>query len=304
MQKRPIYRVPHWARSLTRRFVSRLGCESHRTDSHFVSDPYAGERTFTGPVFSGNKNGLLRDDVALITGAARGIGAAIARALAREGAKTFLTDIAEEGIRTLALQINETTSSSAFLAADLRVRTNYDHIVDAALDRFGSVSIMVHAASPSPIAPVFDLDDFTGDENLMVNLEAGYQIAKRVSRAMVRANVKGRLLFITSLHARTPYGNPAYSAAKASVTLVMREFSKKLGPHGIRVNAIAPGIIVRDESRNAHPSIQSIPLRRAGRPDDIANVAVALLADQYSSYVTGTTITVDGGLSLANWQDF
>jgi 3-oxoacyl-[acyl-carrier protein] reductase len=294
-------RITRWTKSQVRKLTFRLGYSITRRE------PVIGQATEfeSGKAYqstrreaSGSER-LLVDDAALITGAARGIGAAISRAIAREGAKTFLTDTAEEEIRTLAEEIGSAGSGSAFLAADLRDPASYDKIFEAATGRFGPMSIFVHAASPRSHVSVLELDDLTGNENVVVNLEAGYQIAKRMARKMVQDRTKGRMLFITSLHARMPGGNPAYSAAKAGLTLIMKEFAKTLGPHGIRVNAIAPGVIVENQSMRADRT----PLRRKGRPEEVASIAVALLADQYSSYVTGTTITVDGGLSLYNWQD-
>lgn len=297
----PIRHLQRWTKSQTRKLLLRLGYTLQRVDSSFASSvPERDRQSLNRASFKGK--GLLQGDVALITGAAWGIGAAIARALADEGAQTFLTDLAEDEIRNIALEIAGPKSSSAFLAADLRDLASYDKIVDAAINRFGSVSIMVHAASPRTPGSIFELDGLVNNENLVVNLEAGYQLAKRVSRMMIRDSIKGRLLFITSLHARTPRGNPAYSAAKASVTAMMMELAKALGPHGIRANAIAPGIIVRHQSKWADETFRSTALRRLGTPDEVAKTAVALLSD-YTSYVTGTTLTVDGGLSLHNWID-
>jgi NAD(P)-dependent dehydrogenase (short-subunit alcohol dehydrogenase family) len=113
---------------------------------------------------------------------------------------------------------------------------------------------------------------------------------------MKARNIKGRMLFITSLHAHTPHNLPHYSAAKAGQTMLVKEFARALGADGIRVNAIAPGAILGGAN-----VAKMIPLGRTGTPEDVADMAVALLCDRFSRYVTGTTVTVDGGLSLYNW---
>lgn len=246
---------------------------------------------------------LLKGDIAVVTGAARGIGAGIAHALAREGADVFLTDIAGESVGTVANALAKSGAQADFLAADLRNPAAGDEIVDAAIKRFGPVSIMVHAASPGFSSSALELNDDIWSDMLAVNLEAGYRIARRLGNDMRDRGIKGRMLFITSLHTLTPRGNPAYSAAKAGMTMMMKELAKALGPYGIRVNAIAPGVIAPNWYAEAEPLVRSTPLHRIGSPDEIAGMALALLADRFSSFVTGTTVTVDGGLSLHNWFD-
>jgi NAD(P)-dependent dehydrogenase (short-subunit alcohol dehydrogenase family) len=113
------------------------------------------------------------------------------------------------------------------------------------------------------------------------------------------------MLIITSLHAETPRNLPHYSAAKAGQTMTMKELAKALGPHGIRVNAIAPGAIPGGGFDAASAGLDRLTrctsLRRLGTPEDIAGMAVALLSDRFSAYVTGTTVAVDGGIALHNW---
>jgi NAD(P)-dependent dehydrogenase (short-subunit alcohol dehydrogenase family) len=122
---------------------------------------------------------------------------------------------------------------------------------------------------------------------------------------MKARNIKGRMLFITSLHAYSPRNLPHYSATKAGQTMVMKELARALGSAGIRVNAIAPGAIPGGGFAADVAALEKmIPLGRTGTPEDIAGMAVALLCDRFSRYVTGTTVAVDGGLALYNWIPF
>jgi NAD(P)-dependent dehydrogenase (short-subunit alcohol dehydrogenase family) len=136
-------------------------------------------------------------------------------------------------------------------------------------------------------------------------LRAGFVLGQAAGVHMKANGIKGRILFITSLHAHTPRNLPHYSATKAGQTMLVKELARALGPAGIRVNAIAPGAIPGG-GFNADIAAfdKMIPLRRTGTPDDIAATAVALLCDRFSAYVTGTTVAVDGGLDLYNWIPF
>ena len=246
---------------------------------------------------------LFAGEAALVTGAARGIGAAIARALAEEGARVFLTDIEGEAVEAVGQALAKSGSQVEVFPADLRDPAAADKIIDSAIERLGPMSIMVHAASPAFSGSALELSDGVWNDMLAVNLQAGYRVARRLGEVMSAHGIKGRMLFVTSLHTQTPRGNPAYSAAKAGMTMMMKEFAKVLGPRGIRVNAIAPGLIAPNWYPQAEPFVQATPLKRIGSPDEIAGMAVALLADRFSSFVTGTIVTVDGGLSLHNWLD-
>jgi len=135
-----------------------------------------------------------------------------------------------------------------------------------------------------------------------INLRAGFFLAREVGRHMVERGTKGRILLITSQHRETPRNLPHYSASKAGMTMVMKELARTLAPAGIRVNAIAPGAIPGGGfARNMDELVALIPVGRAGTPDDIAQMAVAVLSERFGRYVVGTTVEVDGGLGLISW---
>jgi NAD(P)-dependent dehydrogenase (short-subunit alcohol dehydrogenase family) len=238
---------------------------------------------------------LLEGEHALITGCAGGIGRGIAKALLAEGATVLGSDIvpppAEDGID--------------FLAADLGERDGWKQLLDGAVARLGTISLFVHAASPRRLEAdtPLSVSEETWDAMTGINLRAGFFLAREVGRHMREHAIKGRLLLITSMHRETPRNLPHYSASKAGMTMVMKELARTLAPDGIRVNAIAPGAIpgggfVAD---NLSALVAQIPIGRPGTPDDIAQVAVAILSERFGRYMVGTTVEVDGGLGLQSW---
>lgn len=250
---------------------------------------------------------LLENDIALVTGAASGIGRGIATAFAGEGARVLLSDLPGRGGDDIAAGLRAAGHDAAFLAADLSRPDAADTLLDQAMTTTGCPSVIVHAASPRrherDHAAAVDLD--TWDEMLDVNLRSGFVLARRAALEMAARDIRGRILFITSLHAGSPRNLPHYSAAKAGQTMVMKELARAFGPKGIRVNAIAPGAIPGGGfdagAAGVDRLVRATSLRRLGTPEDIANMAVALVSDRFSAYVTGTTVAVDGGLALLNW---
>ena len=250
---------------------------------------------------------LLKGDTALVTGGASGIGRGIAAALAREGAKVVLSDSNALAGQKVADQLIEDGHEASFIGTDLASEDGPHKLLSEATARIGPLSILVHSASPQrrEADHVLDVSDETWNEMLAVNLRAGFLLGREAGRQMIEHKIKGRMLIITSLHAETPRNLPHYSAAKAGQTMTMKELAKALGPHGIRVNAIAPGAIPGGGFDAASAGLDRLTsctsLRRLGTPEDIAGMAVALLCDRFSAYVTGTTVAVDGGIALHNW---
>jgi NAD(P)-dependent dehydrogenase (short-subunit alcohol dehydrogenase family) len=246
--------------------------------------------------------GLLEGDTALVTGAASGIGRGIAKALAAEGVRLVLSDIAEPAGSELAGQLGAT-----FITADFNDPAGPRRLFDAAAQALGSVSIFVHSASPKrhESETALAVTEAQWDSMTTVGLRAGFVLGQLVGSHMKRQKIKGRMIFVTSLHAYTPRNLPHYSATKAGQTMLVKELARALGADGIRVNAIAPGAIPGGGFVADVASLtKMIPLGRTGTPEDVADMAVALLCDRFSRYVTGTTVAVDGGISLYNWIPF
>jgi len=226
---------------------------------------------------------LLEGDTALVTGAGNGIGKGMADALEAEGARVMRADV----------------------EFDLAKKENAEKLAEEAIRRLGKVSIFVHCASPrrQENQHVLALTEAQWREMLAVNLDAAFILCQALARHMIAAKVKGRLLLTTSLHTESPRNLPHYSASKGGEQMLMRELAKALGPHGIRVNAIVPGAIPGGGFNAPQGMVEKIPLQRFGTPADVAAMAVAVLSERFGSYVTGSSLVVDGGLALYNWID-
>jgi 3-oxoacyl-[acyl-carrier protein] reductase len=252
---------------------------------------------------SAREHGLLAGQVAVVTGGAGGIGRGIVRQLHREGAQVAIADLNETDGLALEAELGGTEGGARFLLTDLSEAGAADALIDAALAVFARLDMLVHSASPQRLESdtIFGLADETWQRMLTVNVTAGFRLARRAAREMLARDLKGRMLFITSLHAETPRNLAHYSASKGALQMVMRDFARTLAPHGIRVNAIAPGAIMSGGMTPAADLASKIPLGRLGEPADIASMALVLLVDRFSAYVTGATVVVDGGLALYNW---
>ena len=210
-----------------------------------------------------------------------------------------LVDIDAERGGAVAAELDAT-----FIQADLSKRGAARTAFAAAVRALGSISLLVHAASPPrrESQTVLAVTDDEWDAMVNTNLRAAFELGQEAGKHMVAERIRGRMLLVTSPHAQSPRNLPHYSASKAGETMLVKELAKALGPHGIRVNAIAPGAVPGGGfAANVAALEKMIPLGRTGTPEDIAATAVALLSDRFSAYITGTTVAVDGGLTLYNW---
>ena len=243
-------------------------------------------------------------DIALVTGAASGIGRAIALALGRAGCRIIAADISDVDDVVGAI----TTSESEAVAArcDLSGPDGWKALLETARTAFGPLSIFVHSASPRRLESqtVLRVTEAEWDAMVNTNLRSGFFLAREIAADMRRESVSGRILFIASLHAHTPRNLPHYSASKAGQVMVVKELAKALGPDGIRVNGIAPGAIPGGGFQGDFGKLSGrIAMRRPGTPEDVAAGALALLSERTGAYVSGAILPVDGGLDLHNWID-
>ncbi len=249
-------------------------------------------------------SGLFSGESALITGSASNIGRGIAVALAREGASVVLADVDMERNAAVAREIGGAGGTAETITVDLSQPNGWQEITAAMGNRVPHM--LVHSACPRRLESDTPLtvSEETWDEMQTTNVRSGFFLGREIGRQMQQGGIRGRMLFVTSLHAYAPRNLAHYSAAKAGLTMVTRELARALGPSGIRVNALAPGAVPGGGASNLDDAFQprqKIPLQRFGTPEDMAGMAMALLSDRFSGYVTGTTVPVDGGLALFNW---
>lgn len=246
----------------------------------------------------------LKNKVALVTGAGRGIGQAIALAFAREGARVAVADIDPKtaaatarriGARR-ALALHMDVADSASVAAGFR-----------ALDtKWGRVDVAVTNAAIEPIVPFLDLTEETWDRVLGVNLKGTFLVAQSAARRMAKRR-RGVIITLSSVNAEVVRPeSAAYGASKGGVRQLTKAMGIALAPHGIRVNAIGPGTVVTGLTRHLlnkkawrDAVFMRTPMQRVADPKEIAEVAVFLASDA-SSYMTGSTVYVDGGRLALN----
>src|ERR1700754_4456953 len=252
--------------------------------------------------------GLLDDpfdpgrEAALVTGAGNGIGRAIAQALTGEGVRTVFADINGDTIAA-AIAASPRPELAVPWIGDLASGKACDALLAEAAAALGRVTHFVHSASPPrrEADHALAVDTETWARMHAVNLDAGFHLSRELAKQLVAASEPGSFLLLTSLHAGTPRNLPHYSTAKAGMAMLVKELAKTFGRFGIRVNALVPGAIAAG-GFVADPSLaRHIPLGRLGQPEDLAPMALAVLSNKVSGYVTGAAIAVDGGLSLTNW---
>jgi 3-oxoacyl-[acyl-carrier protein] reductase len=242
--------------------------------------------------------------VAIVTGAARGIGAAIAARLALEGATVVLVD-RDPGAEMTAQGLRDLGRSADFVVADVTDAAAVDRFVADVADDYGRLDVLVNNAGLTRDDLLFKLSEEDWDTVLEVNLKGAFLCSRSAQRKMVDAR-RGAIVNLSSRSALGNRGQANYSAAKAGVRGLTSTMALELGPFGIRANAVAPGYIATemtdatarrlglDPEEHRAKTAAATPLRRVGTPDDVASV-VAFLASDEAGYVSGQTIEINGG---------
>ncbi len=249
--------------------------------------------------------GRLDKKVAIITGGARGIGRQIALTFAREGADIIVADVLD--MEPVAGEVKEMGRQALTVKTDISKKEEVADLVEKVIAHFGRVDILVNNAGVTRRATVLEMTEEDWDRVLDINLKGVFLCTQAVAKHMVQRKY-GKIVNLASIAglvgAALPWIAVNYSVSKAGVIRFTKSCSKELGPYGINVNAIAPGLVLTEihfTSRSAEEAqdfrdeeVKAMPIGRAGTPQDIANIALFLSSDE-SSLITGQTIVADGG---------
>jgi 3-oxoacyl-[acyl-carrier protein] reductase len=238
--------------------------------------------------------------VALVTGAARGIGKAIALKLAQEGADVVVTDVDLEGAQRVAQEIEGLGYKAKAIQADVSQREAVQRLVSKAVSVFGQIDILVNNAGIIRRGTFLEHDPQDWEKVLSVNLGGTFNCAKEVVPLMVKQG-GGKIINISSVVGKMGdiASAPSYGTSKGAINTFTKSLARELAPYGINVNAVAPHAIETDMSREwseekRRQIVEAIPLKRLGKPEEVAEV-VAFLASDGAGFITGQILDVNGG---------
>ncbi len=236
---------------------------------------------------------------AFVTGAAQGLGAAIAKALADSGRNVVLADV-DASVAETARAIDPHGRRAVAQMLDVRDEEAFQSAFDGAVARFGAVDIMVNNAARTAMRPVWDITAPEWDDVLSVNLRGTF-FGCRIAGRHMRERKAGRIINLSSIAGQlaSPATGVHYAASKAGILILTKVFAQELAPFSVTVNAVAPSAISSPAVESAPPEkiaavLATIPVGRLGRPDELSS-AVLYLASQDSGYITGATLDINGG---------
>ncbi len=247
----------------------------------------------------------LKDKVAIVTGAGRGIGEGIIMRFVEEGAKVIVNDVNEADAKSVVEKVKAKGGKAVAVVGSVTSRETVQKMVDTAVQEFGTLDIMVNNAGITRDSIMHKMTDEQWDSVIAINLTGVFYCMQCAGRVM-REKGYGKIVNISSTSALGNTGQINYSASKAGVIGMTKTAAKEMGPKNINVNAIAPGMIWTDMLKSMPPETIKqmdamlpfiVPLNRKGSPLDIANLALFLASDE-SSFITGQVIFCDGGMKI------
>ncbi|MBA3063914.1 3-oxoacyl-ACP reductase FabG [Candidatus Woesearchaeota archaeon] len=243
----------------------------------------------------------LKNKVAIVTGSRRGIGKAIALALAKAGANVVVSDINIDDCNKVVEEIKDINGNALAVKADVSNPEDVSKMINLTTEKFGKVDILVNNAGIYMQKSLTDVTEQDFDRILDINLKGVFLCSKAAVPEMIKQG-KGKIINIASIAGQVGFANSsAYCASKGGIINMTRELALELGQYKINVNAIGPGVIetpmtkdLLEDKATKETLLANIPLNRIGKPEDIANAALFLASDN-SDYITGITLFVDGG---------
>ncbi|MEJ2360644.1 MAG: 3-oxoacyl-ACP reductase FabG [Gammaproteobacteria bacterium] len=245
----------------------------------------------------------LENEIAFVTGASRGIGQAIAKALAAQGATVIGTATSEKGAAAISDYLQQDNAKGTGMVLNVTDQASVEKVVADIESQFGTVSILVNNAGITRDNLLMRMKEEEWDAIMQTNLTSLFRVTKACMRAMMKAR-RGRIISIASVVGVSGNAGQAnYAAAKAGVIGFTKSLAREVGARGITANVVAPGFIDTDMTRELPDAqkqalLSQIPLARLGTPEEIAN-AVSFLASPGAAYITGETIHVNGGMYMA-----
>ncbi len=256
---------------------------------------------------------LLQDKVAIVTGAAQGIGLACAQRLIREGAKVILADVNDTAGQSAAADLNSNDNQAMYVSCDVSERLDVHNLMAACIETHGRVDVLVNNAGILDDAPFLELEEAEFERIIRTNLKGSFLVGQAVAKQMVKQaegrGPNGAIVNMSSINSFFALpDHVAYTVSKGGIAQLTKAMALALAPHKIRVNAVGPGTIatpmidavVKDEAFR-QKVLSRTPLGRYGRSEEIAAVVVWLLSEE-ASYVTGETIIADGGRMSLNYM--
>jgi len=246
----------------------------------------------------------LKNKVAIVTGARRGMGRTHALKLAQEGVKVVVSDISEEDCQKVVDEIEKAGGEGLALKCDVSKKKEVDELVKKTVDKFGKVDILVNNAGIAQFKPFLELTEEEWDRTLDINLKGYFLCAQAASKEMVKQK-SGVIINIASVAmGQVGVGFPNvvhYCASKGGIVAMTEALVLELAPFGIRVNVISPGMIetpmidpIKQDPKMMEGLMSRVPLRRFGKPEEVSDL-VLFLASDASSYMTGSAVVIDGG---------
>lgn len=245
---------------------------------------------------------MLQNQIALITGTSRGIGKAIALKLGKDGATVVGTATTDEGAESISNYLNEAGIKGKGIVLNVNDTDQIKNLFTEIRKEFGEVTILVNNAGITRDDLLVRMKDEKWDEVIGTNLKAIFRLSREVLRAMMMAR-SGRIINISSIVGSTGnVGQSNYAAAKSGILGLSKSLAREVGSRNITVNCVAPGFVDTDMTRalsekQQQDLLQYVPLKRLGKPEDIAS-AVAFLASPSAGYITGATLHVNGGMYM------
>ena len=246
----------------------------------------------------------IKGKVAIITGARRGMGRTHALKLSQAGAKVVVSDISEEDCKIVVDEIKNQGGEAIGIKCDVSKKEDVDEMVRKTLENFGKIDILVNNAGICQFKPFLELTEEEWNKTLNINLKGYFLCAQAAAKEMAKRK-SGVIVNVASIamgQVGVGFQNLAhYSASKGGIVAMTETLALELGPLGIRVNAVAPGMIdtpmiesMKQDPKTMEETLARVPLHRAGKPEEVSNLVLFLASDE-SSYMTGSTVVIDGG---------